>query len=39
MPQFDDNLLILMGISNGTYVGLKVQENAKKEDPPENENK
>jgi len=31
MPQFDDNLLILMGISNGTYVGLKVQENTKKE--------
>ncbi len=31
MPQFDDNLLILMGISNGTYVGLKVQENSKKE--------
>ncbi len=31
MPQFDDNLLILMGISNGTYVGLKVQENSKKD--------
>jgi len=39
MPQFEDNLLILMGISNGTYVGLKVQENAKKDVPPENENK
>jgi len=31
VPQFDDNILILMGISNGTYVGLKVQENASKE--------
>lgn len=27
MPQFDENLLILMGISNGTYVGLKIPEN------------
>ncbi len=27
MPQFDDTLLTLMGISNGTYVGLKIPEN------------
>lgn len=27
MPQFDDSLLTLMGISNGTYLGLKIPEN------------
>jgi len=32
MPQLDDNLLALMGISNTTYVGLKIPENANK--PP-----
>jgi len=26
MPDFDNNLLILMGISSGTYVGVKTQE-------------
>jgi hypothetical protein len=26
MPQFDDSMLILMGISNGTYLGLKIPE-------------
>ncbi|SHJ37211.1 hypothetical protein SAMN02745146_2950 [Hymenobacter daecheongensis DSM 21074] len=28
MPKFDDNLLLLMGISNGTYLLLKIPENA-----------
>jgi len=27
MPLFDDNLLALMGISNGAYLGLKIPEN------------
>lgn len=27
MPEFDSNLLILMGISNATYTGLKTNEN------------
>jgi hypothetical protein len=27
MPDFDNNLLILMGLSNGTYAGLKINEN------------
>lgn len=27
MPDFDDNLLILMGLSNTTYAGLKINEN------------
>ena len=26
MPQFDESLLILMGISSGTYLGLKIPE-------------
>jgi hypothetical protein len=26
MPEFDNTLLILMGISNGTYLGFKIQE-------------
>ncbi len=26
MPQFDDSMLILMGISSGTYLGLKIPE-------------
>jgi len=30
--QFDTTMLALMGISNGTYVGLKIQENAKDQD-------
>lgn len=28
MPDFDDNLLMLMGISNGTYAGFKSTENS-----------
>lgn len=28
MPDFDDNLLLLMGLSNTTYAGLKINENA-----------
>jgi hypothetical protein len=24
MPQFDSNLLLLMGISSGAYIGFKV---------------
>ncbi|MES2655831.1 MAG: hypothetical protein V4620_09600 [Bacteroidota bacterium] len=28
MPDFDDNLLLLMGLSNSTYAGLKINENA-----------
>jgi hypothetical protein len=27
MPEFDTTLLILMGISNGTYLGFKIPEN------------
>lgn len=27
MPEFENTLLILMGISNGTYLGFKTQEN------------
>jgi hypothetical protein len=26
MPQFDDSMLILMGVSSGTYLGLKIPE-------------
>ena len=26
MPEFPDSLLILMGISNGTYLSLKIPE-------------
>jgi hypothetical protein len=26
MPQFDENLIILMGVSSGTYLGLKIPE-------------
>jgi hypothetical protein len=26
MPQIDDSMLILMGISSGTYLGLKIPE-------------
>ena len=26
MPEFDSTLLTLMGISGGTYVGLKIPE-------------
>jgi hypothetical protein len=42
MPQFDDNLLILMGISNATYTGMKTTETTapavepKKKEEPEN---
>ncbi len=32
LPQLDDNLLALMGISNGAYVGLKIPENSKTPD-------
>lgn len=34
MPVFDDNLLILMGLSNVTYAGLKVNENKMPPNPP-----
>ena len=27
MPEFENTLLVLMGISNGTYLGFKTQEN------------
>jgi hypothetical protein len=32
MPQFDENLLAVMGISSGTYVGLKIPENKRAEE-------
>jgi hypothetical protein len=34
MPVFDDNLLILMGLSNVTYAGLKANENKMPSNPP-----
>jgi hypothetical protein len=34
MPQFGPTLLALMGISSGTYVGLKLQEPKPEEDTP-----
>ena len=36
MPQFNDTLLALMGISAGTYLGLKIPENQAPEAPPAN---
>ena len=40
MPQFDSNLLLLMGISSGAYIGFKVATPRKTDDgavPPEGE--
>ena len=33
MPQFDDSMLILMGVSSGTYLGLKIPEKGPSEMP------
>ena len=33
IPQLDESLLSLMGISSGAYVGLKSMENKKQPDP------
>jgi len=35
MPAFDNNLLILMGVSSTTYVGLKIPENSTKDNTKE----
>jgi hypothetical protein len=32
MPQFDTNLLLLMGISSGAYIGFKVANPRKSDD-------
>ncbi|MFL6520282.1 MAG: hypothetical protein ACJ8NS_08690 [Chthoniobacterales bacterium] len=38
MPQFDSNLLLLMGISSGAYIGFKMAGPRKTDgDPPKNE--
>ena len=34
MPQFSETLLLLMGISAGTYLGFKIPENANMATPP-----
>jgi hypothetical protein len=31
MPQFEDNVLLLLGISSGTYAGLKITEATKQQ--------
>jgi hypothetical protein len=41
MPQFDSNLLLLMGISSGAYIGFKVASPRKPDDgavPPDGDN-
>jgi hypothetical protein len=37
MPQFDSNLLLLMGISSGAYIGFKVAAPRKTGDDPPKE--
>jgi hypothetical protein len=37
MPQFDSNLLLLMGISSGAYIGFKVAAPRKTDDEPPKE--
>ncbi len=37
IPQLDESLLGLMGISSGAYVGLKTMENKKEPDPKQKE--
>jgi hypothetical protein len=40
MPQFDSNLLLLMGISSGAYIGFRVANPRKNDDPgPKEENR
>ncbi len=39
IPQLDESLLGLMGISSGAYVGLKTMENKKEPDRPAKESK
>ncbi len=34
LPDFDDNVLILLGISSGTYAGLKITEATKEQNQP-----
>jgi hypothetical protein len=34
IPQFDSNLLLLMGISSGAYIGFKMAGPRKTDDPP-----
>lgn len=39
MPQFDSNLLLLMGISSGAYIGFKVANPNKDDDTPKDDEK
>jgi hypothetical protein len=39
MPQFDSNLLLLMGISSGAYIGFKMANPKKDDDPPKDDAK
>ena len=39
MPQFDSNLLLLMGISSGAYIGFKMANPKKDDDTPKDDAK
>src|SRR5207247_563920 len=34
LPSFDDNVLLLLGISSGAYAGLKITETTKEQNRP-----